>query len=181
MECRPLGLQPRARRSVALRTKGLDLDRAERRHRRFGVECSDQSRTSGISTDPSVGTKACGLGSPSTAAIRCGCPPARKFLTMRFNFLLLVTASLLLSQDTTRLPDSALAVLNFVAPPYLRDARDKRISGRTEVSVSISKDGSVNAVRTIVAHPVFESDVLTALKPVQSLRRLTFRLPCHYR
>jgi TonB family protein len=55
-------------------------------------------------------------------------------------------------------------VTKFVAPPYPRAAKDKRIMGTTVSEISVGLDGSVRDVRTVRAHPVFANSVRDALK-----------------
>jgi TonB family protein len=55
-------------------------------------------------------------------------------------------------------------VMKFVAPPYPRVAKDKRIMGTTVSEISVGLDGAVWDVRTVRAHPVFANPVRDALK-----------------
>jgi TonB family protein len=56
------------------------------------------------------------------------------------------------------------AVIRFVAPAYPRAAKDSRIYGKTITVIVVGRDGVVTQAQTVVAHPVFEQQVLEALK-----------------
>lgn len=53
-------------------------------------------------------------------------------------------------------------VIHFVAPPYPREARDRRMMGMTKWKLSVAKDGSVETVTKISGHPVFEKPAMEA-------------------
>lgn len=59
---------------------------------------------------------------------------------------------------------SRVVVVKFVAPPYPRAAKDKRMMGKAVSEISVGPDGSVQDVRILSAHPVFENPVRDALK-----------------
>jgi len=71
------------------------------------------------------------------------------------------------SQAPTRVEAGTPTVLKFVAPAYPREAKDKRIMGKTTTRMSVGIDGSVKELKTLMAHPVFERYVLEALKQWQ--------------
>lgn len=55
-------------------------------------------------------------------------------------------------------------VIKFVAPPYPRIAKDNRILGETTMRLTVNRDGTVKEVKTVIAHRVFEKDVVEALR-----------------
>ena len=76
-------------------------------------------------------------------------------------FLLLVAALFAFAQK----PDNdAPSVVHFVAPAYPRAAKDQRIMGTTVTRITVAADGTVSAVATVRAHPIFEKYVTDALK-----------------
>jgi TonB family protein len=73
------------------------------------------------------------------------------------------------------------AVVMFVAPAYPRAAREARIQGKTLTQLTVNRDGLVTEAKTIIAHPVFESYVLQALRKWRfkpSDREHTFQVTC---
>jgi TonB family protein len=83
---------------------------------------------------------------------------------MRLAALALISASLLFAQSPSVAETDLPVVVTFVAPAYPRAAKDRRIFGKTVTRVTINRDGTVAEVKTISAHPVFESYVLETLK-----------------
>jgi TonB family protein len=80
-------------------------------------------------------------------------------------FTVLFFACLFFGQATPCGPRISTAeVVRFLAPPYPRAAKDNRIIGTTVSEVSVAGDGSISDVRTVRAHPVFETYVKDALK-----------------
>ncbi|MGO9128266.1 MAG: TonB family protein [Bryobacteraceae bacterium] len=69
----------------------------------------------------------------------------------------------------------------FVAPAYPRAATDARIQGRTSTQLTVNREGLVTEAKTILAHPVFKSCVLQALRQwrfMPSNREHTFQVTC---
>jgi TonB family protein len=80
-------------------------------------------------------------------------------------FAILPIGLLIFGQTPGSQPNPAsTCVVRFVAPPYPRAAKDKRMMGTTVSELRVALDGSVSGVRTLRAHPVFESQVKDALK-----------------
>jgi TonB family protein len=85
------------------------------------------------------------------------------------------------TQATPPVEADSPVVIKFVAPPYPRAAKDKRIIGRTVTRLSVDRDGSVMEVKTISANPLFEGYVLDALKQWRfkpSDREYTLEVTC---
>ena len=84
-------------------------------------------------------------------------------------FVLAIAASLTLSlgslcqESGSSGPDNP-SMIKFVAPAYPRSAKEARIFGKTQTRITVDRDGSVKEAITILAHRVFESYVLEALK-----------------
>jgi TonB family protein len=88
-------------------------------------------------------------------------PRSRK---MQIGILTLLSATLLLAQSPSVNRDGLPTLVTFVAPAYPRAAKDQRKMGKTLTRIKLSVDGSVTEVQTVSANPVFEKDVLEALK-----------------
>jgi TonB family protein len=86
-------------------------------------------------------------------------------------------------QAPTRVDVDTPTVVKFVAPAYPRAAKDKRIMGKTTTRMSVGIDGSVKELKTVMAHPVFESYVLEALKQWQfkpDAHEYTLEITCFF-
>ena len=83
---------------------------------------------------------------------------------MRIVLLTLVPAAFLLGQATDTATTGIPALIMFVAPAYPRAAMDARIMGKATTRITVNRNGVVTDAKTILAHPVFENDVLKALK-----------------
>lgn len=59
---------------------------------------------------------------------------------------------------------TAATVTHFVAPPFPREAKDQRIMGTTVSRISVTREGTVESVTMVHAHPVFETAVNDALR-----------------
>jgi TonB family protein len=88
----------------------------------------------------------------------------RKVLTVKRALILAGLLLLGITAFCQNVPSTPTALVHFVAPPYPREAKDQRIMGTTVSKLSVAKDGSVERVTTIRAHPVFEKAVWKALK-----------------
>jgi TonB family protein len=82
---------------------------------------------------------------------------------MRTAALILIFTAMFLAQPDS-IDKTIPAVLTFVAPAYPRAAKDRRIMGKTVTQILVNRDGVVTEVKTISANPVFESQVVEALK-----------------
>ena len=65
-------------------------------------------------------------------------------------------------QTPSSIPACDVAVVKFVAPPYPREAKGSKITGRAVAKISITRDGAVD-VQTVRAHPLFEKPVRDAI------------------
>jgi TonB family protein len=59
--------------------------------------------------------------------------------------------------------EDSLRLVTFVAPPYPREARDKRIQGPVLARLRIGKDGTVQSVEIVKAYPLFGKYTSAAL------------------
>lgn len=78
--------------------------------------------------------------------------------------LLLALWSLGLLAQTPSKTGTALQVKRFVAPAYPAAARKGRMQGTTASELQVRPDGTVDSVKVVMAHPVFQEYVEAALK-----------------
>jgi TonB family protein len=83
---------------------------------------------------------------------------------MRVALAVMIPALTLLSQESGKNRPESPTVVKFVAPAYPRSAKDARIMGKTQTRLVIGRDGFVKETKIIIAHRVFESYALEALK-----------------
>jgi TonB family protein len=83
---------------------------------------------------------------------------------MRITILTLILVSLLRAQVPSSTEKDMPAVVTFVAPPYPRLAYEARIMATSVTRIVVNREGVVTEVKTISGHPIFESDVVEALK-----------------
>ena len=81
------------------------------------------------------------------------------------SFAILFVGPFLFGQTPSPMSGSSrVVVVKFVAPPYPRAAKERRMMGKAVSEISVGPDGSVQDVRMLSAHPVFENPVRDALK-----------------
>ncbi len=101
---------------------------------------------------------------------------------MRITLLTLISAAQLMAQAAGTENDIPV-VTAFVAPAYPRGAKEQRIVGTTLTHISVNRAGVVTELRTIRAHPVFESYVVEALKKwrfMSSDKEHTLQITCSF-
>jgi TonB family protein len=102
---------------------------------------------------------------------------------MRFTLLTLTFAFLLFAQTSCVNEKDMPPLVTFVAPAYPRAAKDQRIMGTTLTRIVVNREGTISDLRTIQAHPVFESYVLEALKQWRfrrSKQEHTLQITCSF-
>jgi len=100
---------------------------------------------------------------------------------MRIILLALMFATSLFAQTTESAEKDLPVLASFVAPAYPRAAKDSGIMGKTTTRITVNRDGVVTEVMTVVAHRVFEAEVLKALKQWRfrpSDHEHTFQVTC---
>jgi TonB family protein len=102
---------------------------------------------------------------------------------MRLATLLVIAASLAFPQAPDDAGSAVPALVRLVAPAYPREAKNRRMMGKTLTQITIDREGIVIGVKTISAHPVFENYVLGALRQWRfrpSDRELTLQVTCSF-
>ena len=100
---------------------------------------------------------------------------------MRVLPFLLVGCGCVVGQVANTSASNLPTLMKFVAPPYPRAAAEARILGKATTVITVDRDGVVTNAKTVVAHRVFESEVLKALKQwrfTPSDQEHTFQVTC---